>query len=48
VQGQTNREVAAAMFVIENTVRTHVRYIFQELGLRSRTELAARLSYLTS
>ena len=42
-QGQTNREVAAAMFVTENTVQTHIRHIFQKLGVRSRTELAARL-----
>jgi DNA-binding CsgD family transcriptional regulator len=42
-QGQTNREVAAAMFVTENTVQTHVRHIFQKLAVRSRTELAARL-----
>ena len=42
-QGQTNREVAAAMFVTENTVQTHVRHIFQKLGVRSRTELTARL-----
>jgi len=42
-QGQTNREVAKAMFVTENTVQTHVRHIFQKLGVRSRTELAARL-----
>lgn len=41
-RGQTNREVASAMFVTENTVQTHVRHIFQELGVRSRTELAAR------
>jgi DNA-binding CsgD family transcriptional regulator len=42
-QGQTNREVASAMFVTENTVQTHVRHIFQKLGVRSRTELAAQL-----
>jgi DNA-binding CsgD family transcriptional regulator len=42
-QGQTNREVASAMFVTENTIQTHVRHIFQKLGVRSRTELAARL-----
>jgi DNA-binding CsgD family transcriptional regulator/tetratricopeptide (TPR) repeat protein len=42
-QGQTNREVATAMFVTENTVQTHVRHIFQKLSVRSRTELAARL-----
>jgi peptidoglycan hydrolase-like protein with peptidoglycan-binding domain/DNA-binding CsgD family transcriptional regulator len=42
-QGHTNREVAAAMFVTENTVQTHIRHIFQKLGVRSRTELAVRL-----
>jgi DNA-binding CsgD family transcriptional regulator len=42
-QGQTNREVASLMFITENTVQTHVRHIFQKLGVRSRTELAARL-----
>ena len=42
-QGHTNREVAAAMFVTENTVQTHVRHIFQKLGVRSRTELAVQL-----
>ena len=42
-QGRTNKEVAAAMFVTENTVQTHIRHIFQKLGVRSRTELAAKL-----
>jgi DNA-binding CsgD family transcriptional regulator/tetratricopeptide (TPR) repeat protein len=42
-QGQTNREIAAAMFITVNTVQTHIRHIFQKLGVRSRTELAAVL-----
>lgn len=42
-RGRTNREVAAAMFVTENTVQTHLRHIFQKLGVKSRTELAAQL-----
>jgi DNA-binding CsgD family transcriptional regulator len=42
-RGQTNRQIAAAMFVTENTVQTHIRHIFQKLGVRSRTELAARV-----
>jgi DNA-binding CsgD family transcriptional regulator len=42
-QGHTNREVAFALFVTENTVQTHIRHIFQKLGVRSRTALAARL-----
>jgi DNA-binding CsgD family transcriptional regulator len=41
-QGRTNREIASAMFVTENTVQTHVRHVFRKLGLRSRTELAVR------
>jgi len=40
-QGQTNRQVATAMFISENTVQTHIRHVFQKLGVRSRTELAA-------
>jgi DNA-binding CsgD family transcriptional regulator len=43
VRGHTNREIALRMFVTENTVQTHVRHVFQKLGVRSRTELAARL-----
>ncbi len=42
-EGRTNREVASAMFVTENTVQTHVQHIFRKLGVRSRTELAARV-----
>jgi DNA-binding CsgD family transcriptional regulator len=42
-QGHTNREVAAAMFITENTVQTHLRHIFQKLGVRSRTELTVLL-----
>ena len=41
-QGRTNREIASAMFVTENTVQTHVRHVFRKLGLRSRTELAVQ------
>jgi DNA-binding CsgD family transcriptional regulator len=47
-EGLTNREVAAAMFVTENTVQTHLQHIFQKLGVRSRTELAARFPHATS
>lgn len=42
-QGLTNREIASTLFVTGNTVQTHVRHIFQKLGVRSRTELAALL-----
>lgn len=41
-RGLTNREIASAMFITENTVQTHIRHIFLKLGVRSRTQLAAR------
>jgi DNA-binding CsgD family transcriptional regulator/tetratricopeptide (TPR) repeat protein len=41
-RGLTNRQIASAMFITENTVQTHVRHIFLKLAVRSRTELAAR------
>jgi DNA-binding CsgD family transcriptional regulator len=44
-QGLTNRAIASAMFITENTVQTHVRHIFLKLGVRSRTELATRFSF---
>ena len=39
-QGQANRQIAANMFITENTVQTHLQHIFRKLGVRSRTELA--------
>jgi DNA-binding CsgD family transcriptional regulator len=42
--GLTNREVAARLFVSTNTVETHLRHVFQKLGVRSRTELAKRFT----
>jgi DNA-binding CsgD family transcriptional regulator len=41
--GQTNREVAAVMFMSVRTVESHLGRIYRKLGIRSRTELAARL-----
>jgi DNA-binding CsgD family transcriptional regulator len=38
--GRTNREVAAALFVGERTVETHLSRVYAKLGVRSRTELA--------
>jgi DNA-binding CsgD family transcriptional regulator len=42
-QGRTNREVAAALFLGERTVASHLNHIYAKLGVRSRTELALRL-----
>lgn len=39
-EGQTNREVAAALVVTVRAVEWHLSNIYRKLGLRSRTELA--------
>jgi DNA-binding CsgD family transcriptional regulator len=42
-EGRTNREVAAALFLGERTVASHLTHIYAKLGIRSRTELARLL-----
>ena len=42
-EGQTNREVAATLFVSVRTVEGHLGHIYQKVGVRSRTELARRM-----
>jgi len=39
--GKRNRDVAAALFVSEKTVESHLARIYDKLGVRSRTALAA-------
>jgi DNA-binding CsgD family transcriptional regulator len=43
VEGKTNREVAAALFLSDRTVEGHLARIFGKLGIRHRTELARAL-----
>jgi DNA-binding CsgD family transcriptional regulator len=41
-QGRSNKEVAAELFLSVKTVQYHLTRIYAKLGIRSRTELAAR------
>ena len=42
-EGKTNREIAQALFVTENTIETHLRSVFRKLEIRSRSQLARAL-----
>jgi DNA-binding CsgD family transcriptional regulator len=46
--GQTNREIAQALFVTEKTVETHLGRAFMKLGVRSRKQLARALDRETA
>ena len=37
---KTNREIAAALFLSDKTVESHIRNIFHKLGVSSRVEVA--------
>jgi DNA-binding CsgD family transcriptional regulator len=38
--GRTNREIAEKLFVSPHTVNTHLRHVYEKLGLRSRLALS--------
>jgi DNA-binding CsgD family transcriptional regulator len=40
--GSSNRNVAAALFISEATVKVHLRHAYEKLGVRTRTEAVAR------
>jgi DNA-binding CsgD family transcriptional regulator len=42
-EGMTNREIAQALFLTENTIETHLRSVFRKLQIRSRSQLARAL-----
>jgi DNA-binding CsgD family transcriptional regulator len=42
-EGQTIRQVAAALFLSPKTVEYHLRHVYTKLGIDSRRQLAERL-----
>jgi DNA-binding NarL/FixJ family response regulator len=42
VKGLSNKEIAQAMSLSENTVKYHVKHILQKLGVQNRTEAAVQ------
>jgi DNA-binding NarL/FixJ family response regulator len=45
-EGKTNREIAAALFITEGTVKNHVTNILGKLGVRDRTQAALKAKEL--
>lgn len=43
-RGSSNREIAAALFVSVKTVEATLTRVYRKVGVRSRTQLSARLS----
>ncbi len=47
-RGLSNREIAERLFICEQTVKDHLRRIFEKMKIRSRCELMAKLIDLNS
>ncbi len=46
VQGQSNKEIARTLQIVENTVKTHVQHILAKFGVQSRTQAVLHAMHL--
>jgi DNA-binding CsgD family transcriptional regulator len=46
--GQTNREIAQALFVTPKTVETHLSHVYRKLGIQARSQLPGAMSESSS
>jgi DNA-binding NarL/FixJ family response regulator len=42
--GRTNRQIAEQLFLSEKTVEAHLSRAYRKLGVRSRTQLAVKMT----
>jgi TolB-like protein/DNA-binding CsgD family transcriptional regulator/Tfp pilus assembly protein PilF len=42
IEGRTNEEIAARLFISDHTVKNHVHNVYQKLGVRNRVQLIQR------
>jgi two-component system nitrate/nitrite response regulator NarL len=40
LEGQSNKEIARSLGIVEGTIKVHLRSVMQRLGVRNRTQLA--------
>jgi DNA-binding CsgD family transcriptional regulator len=44
IEGQTNREIAQALFVTPKTVETHLSHVYRKLEIQARSQLPRAMS----
>jgi two-component system, NarL family, response regulator LiaR len=45
-RGQSNKEIAQTLQIVEDTVKTHIRHILAKLGVQSRTQAVLQAMHL--